>query len=442
MTPQSTFTIMSAVSKGKVEELRSLLVSLNVQPGMADPGNALIPFGQFDRLHVARFVILEAQTSQDIEAFGTQPVMWPPTLAFLGDCDGPADTFIAELAVRAEPGLRKIFSYCHDFSGGQENLIQWMAQHNIKPAANYINFLGRTVLQVHEEAHLHRALSGELMKLVAEIGTENPRTLRKRLLDFVEIEKHQGRLELTPAETTTTAWWLRNLAHKISVPVLLLLLSPLFLIMTPLYLFRLRMLEKSDPEIIKRPKPDHVINLAEIEDHDVTNQFTAFGSLKPQAFRRNTARFFLWLLDYSARHVYNRGFLTRVETIHFARWVFLDNYRLMLFASNYDGSEESYMDDFVNKVAWGLNLVFSNGVGYPSTRWLIKGGAKREQNYKYFLRRRQLITEVWYKAYPGKTAFDLARNSRIRQGVEQRQKNDAEIRQWLAMILQAEGVST
>jgi hypothetical protein len=35
----------------------------------------------------------------------------------------------------------------------------------------------------------------------------------------------------------------------------------------------------------------------------------------------------------------------------------------MLFASNYDGSLESYMDDFINKVAWGLNLVFSNGVG-------------------------------------------------------------------------------
>ena len=73
----------------------------------------------------------------------------------------------------------------------------------------------------------------------------------------------------------------------------------------------------------------------------------------------------LFGLDYATRHVFNRGNLAGVKTIHFARWVFLDGRRRMFFASNYDGSLESYMDDFIDKVAWGLNLVFSNGVGYP-----------------------------------------------------------------------------
>jgi hypothetical protein len=75
--------------------------------------------------------------------------------------------------------------------------------------------------------------------------------------------------------------------------------------------------------------------------------------------------FLLWLTDYGARHVYTRGHLARVQTIHFARWVFLNGRKQMVFASNYDGSLESYMDDFINKVGWGLNLLFSNGVGYP-----------------------------------------------------------------------------
>jgi hypothetical protein len=112
----------------------------------------------------------------------------------------------------------------------------------------------------------------------------------------------------------------------------------------------------------------------------------------------------------------------------------MDNNRRIYFSSNYDGSHESYMDDFINKVAFGLNLVFSNGVGYPSTRWLVKGGAQREQQYKYTLRRHQLPSEVWYKAYPGLTANDLSRNSRIRQGVEIRQSSDEEIREWLSLI--------
>jgi len=110
-----------------------------------------------------------------------------------------------------------------------------------------------------------------------------------------------------------------------------------------------------------------------------------------------------------------------------------DNHRVF-FASNYDGSHESYMDDFINKVGWGLNLTFSNGVGYPTTKWIIKEGAHREQPFKYTQRRHQLPSEVWYKAYPDLTLTDLSRNGRIRKGVEIRPSSDAEIRAWLRLI--------
>ena len=106
----------------------------------------------------------------------------------------------------------------------------------------------------------------------------------------------------------------------------------------------------------------------------------------------------------------------------------------MLFASNYDGSLDSYMDDFINKVAYGLNLVFSNGVGYPRTEFLLFGGARREIPFKNFLRRHQVPTQVWYKAYPGLTAADLARNTQIREGLEHDAMTEAEARRWLAMI--------
>ena len=156
--------------------------------------------------------------------------------------------------------------------------------------------------------------------------------------------------------------------------------------------------------------------LARLEDHDVSNQFTVLGSVKPSLFRSVVLTTILWLIDYGARHIYNRGRLGRIQTIHFARWAFLDGKKRVLFISNYDGSLEAYMDDFINKVGWGLNLVFSNGVGYPRTHWLVRDGSKSEQQFKYTLRRHQLPTQVWYKAYPGLTAFDIARNTRIREG--------------------------
>ena len=92
------------------------------------------------------------------------------------------------------------------------------------------------------------------------------------------------------------------------------------------------------------------------------------------------------------------------------------------------------MDDFINKVSWGINLVFSNGVGYPSTDWLIKRGARDEQAYKRVLHRHQLPTDVWYKAYPGLTVVDLERNTRIRQGIERRNMTDTEAREWLRLL--------
>jgi hypothetical protein len=92
------------------------------------------------------------------------------------------------------------------------------------------------------------------------------------------------------------------------------------------------------------------------------------------------------------------------------------------------------MDDFINKVAFGLNLVFSNGVGYPRTKFLLSGGAQEELAFKYFLRRHQVPTQVWYKAYPGLTAADLARNTRIREGLEAQTMTEAEAGRWLAMI--------
>jgi len=123
-----------------------------------------------------------------------------------------------------------------------------------------------------------------------------------------------------------------------------------------------------------------------------------------------------------------------VRTIHFARWVFIDERQRIIFLSNYDGSLESYMDDFINKVGFGLNLVFSNGIGYPRASFLVGGGSSDERKFKEYLRRHQIPTQVWYKAYPGLTAADLERNLRIRQGLEATALAEPEAREWVALL--------
>src|SRR5271165_5149883 len=433
MTPQSHFMIVAPIDPRRIEDLQKMLGSMNHRPGVVNPLNELVPFGKFERLHFARFIILDDPTKDDVAAYGVVPERWPTSLAFLGDCDGSAADFFNDLVVRAAAGLRSVFAHCEGFSA-QTDLIRWLHDHAQRAATIYVNRIGRTVRQVREEDALYNSIENYLdANAAASVGAQ-PERIRSSIVEFVDGERRAGRLTLTPPEASPPEWQLRNLIHLVGVPIILALFAPLMIACLPIVLYQLRSREKLDPEIAPRPEPLHVKQLADLEDHDVTNQYNAFGTVKPGLFRRWTLTFLLWLVNYTTQHIYNRGHLTRITTIHFARWVFLGGKTRVFFASNYDGSDESYMDDFINKLGWGLNLVFGNGVGYPRTEWVFSEGTYKEQTFKYFNRRHQLPTEVWYKAYPGLGTFDLKRNSLIRDGIEKASMTAVEARAWLSLF--------
>jgi hypothetical protein len=432
MTPQSSFMILAMVTPARETELRQLLASMNHMPGLLNPTNTLIPFGQFARLHFARIVILDDQTLDDITAYGLPKVNYPTYLAILGDTDGGRDEFFAEMVERAGEGLRRILAHCEGYAPGA-NLLTWIKTHNLSPTANYVNWIGRTVQQVKEEDALREALEIFLQEH-AEFREMQPRQLWETLKRFAAVQSQSGRITLTPPGPTPLGWRIRNLLHLLGIPALFLIGSPLILLALPFLLIQLRRCEMTDREIAPRVDPNHANLLSSLEDREVTNQFSAMGSLKPGWFRRLIMILVLCAIDYTARHVFNRGRLARVTSIQFARWVFLDDRRRVIFASNYDGSLESYMDDFINKVAFGLNVVFSNGIGYPTTNWLVLDGAKDEQRFKDYLRRHQMSTQAWYNAHPGLTALDKWRNSLIRKGLEKTTMTDTEIRDWLRLF--------
>jgi hypothetical protein len=199
-------------------------------------------------------------------------------------------------------------------------------------------------------------------------------------------------------------------------------------------IFRLRRLEKTDLELCWRVDQAHSDALAVSEDRDVTNQFTAIASRKPGFVRLWTLMGILLTIDYAARHIVRRGRLGRIRSIHFARWVLLDGKRRGVFFSNYDGTVESYMDDFINKAGFGLNAIFSAAIGYPRTNWLVRDGCADEQKYRNFLRRHTLPTQVWYKAYPELTAVDLERNRLIRESLESSSMSEQKSREWVALL--------
>lgn len=434
MTPQSSFMVTVPVIAAQREALNDVLTSMNDAPGRVNENNRIIPFYRFTRLHTARFVILDNHTREDIRAFGMEPHDWTASLAFLGEVDGDSEDFLAELAVVASEGLKLIYTHCYGFADHKGPLLDFLIKHTTGPAASYVNWIGRTVVQIQEEAQLQRFLAERLQFMRLKDPHQPLRTIRQQLLNELQLEQHAGKLILSGDQRTPLRVYIRRLVDLFLIPLVLLAALPVLLFTIPITFFYLRFVEARDPDIDIRPTPEHIKELATIEDFEVSNQFNVFGDVKPGIFRYLLLKSVMAIVNYSARTLYRRGFLARVRTIHFARWVFLNNGRSMYFASTYDGSLESYMDDFINKVAFGLNLTFSHGVGYPRTSWMLKGGAELEQQFKDTLRRHQLPSAVWYSAYPGLTAFDLARHARIRQGIEKYPRTDDEIRLWLQEI--------
>ncbi len=433
MTPQTPFMILAPIVPAREAELRQLLASMNDAPGRVNADNALIPFARFDTLHYARLLILDDKTIEDVRIHGLPVPTYPLYLAFLGDIDGMEDVFLDELARRTPDGLRAIFSCCEDFTP-ETDLAAWMKRRRSPAIAAYVNTRGRTVRQVREEAALREAIEAHLANDAPALEALSPREIHARLQRFVDAEQSAGRLTLSGEDATPVGWWIANTLHLIGAPLLVLLASPLLILVAPFYLLRLRHLENTDPAPPIPVELAYSEALALAEDHDFTNQYSALGSLKPGLLRLLTTLGVLSVVDYAARHLARPGRLGRVRTIHFARWVFVDGARRLAFFSNYDGSAESYMDDFINKAGFGLNVFSSNGVGYPRTNWLVLDGCADELRFKAYQRRHTLPTQVWYKAYPGLTAVDLERNTRIRRGLESASLSDQEAREWLALL--------
>ena len=432
MTPQGTFMILAPIVLSREAELRGLLGSMNEAPGSVNPNNPLVPFAQFDTLHFARFVILDDKTVGDLRIYGLPVRIHPLYLAFLGDIDGEEEAFLNELVRRAPDGLRAIFSCCHGFASDTD-LMAWMKLLRSPASAAYVNTRGRTVRRIREEAALQYAIESHLASQASSFEGLPPLEIHAQLKRFVEAEKSAERLTLSEEEPTPVGWQIRKILHLVCMPLLLLLALPLLILIAPFYLFRLRRLEKTDPEpyIVDDA---HFESLAEVEDYDVTNPYSALGTLKPGLLRLATLRGVLLVIDYATRHIIQAGRLGRVRTIHFARWVLVGGTERLGFFSNYDGGNESYMDDFINKLGFGLNIFTSNGIGYPRTDWLLLGGSADERRFKEFQRRHTVLTQVWYKAYPGLTALDLERNTRIRRGLESSWISEHEAREWLALL--------
>jgi hypothetical protein len=124
--------------------------------------------------------------------------------------------------------------------------------------------------------------------------------------------------------------------------------------------------------------------------------------------RANRVRAVMSAIDSYAKRLAPPGSLIGISTIHFVRWLVIDNGRRLMMVSDYDGSWENYIDEFAEMILSGLDAIWQTAIGYPPD------GARDLPAFKSFLRSHQVPAEVFFSAYPRETVLNIVNDSRLR----------------------------
>lgn len=432
---QSAFTIVTPVKPGEVEPLESLLDDI----GDHIKDNAYLPFTELEDLHYASFVTVAAD--------GTEPY-----LLFEGNIDGSRSDFLDELVRAAGDGVDQVYGHCVGYpsAGAQdpEAVVAYLEDHDIGTNTFFVAWPGRTVGEIKKEDRLRDQIEELLDAQGADLSTLSPEEIRWRIQQKVESDDSLAWARTVPPPPFLVANGKRVLAIVAAPPVLglvklakstlgrstirratlasRLVLTALVALVGGLAA-RLRSEEARDERTDQSRDPDwqtcyaewseNLGHIVQREDVQGQNHLASVTRIKAGLLRRITLRLVLWVINLAARVVANRGSLGGIASIHFARWVIWDRQNL-IFLSNFDGSWESYLNDFIDLAAGGLTAVWTNTdnkIGFPRTSWLVREGARDEPRFKAYARYSQVRTRAWYSAYPDLSIANIGNNMQIRE---------------------------
>jgi Dyp-type peroxidase family len=197
-------------------------------------------------------------------------------------------------------------------------------------------------------------------------------------------------------------------------------------------------LRRSEDDDIPHDAEPNAGALSEVMKHEsrdgiVQNHMAAVSTIKYGWFRDIAIRGALWLIEASAAKRSRPGYIDKIGTIHFARWFQLPGTNQLVFLSNYDGSWQSYLEDFIARLREGLSSIWSNTIDFPRTVRLIAPGAGDGARFKRWARRQQVPSRVWYTAYPKLTTDRIRANAMIRHGFASA-STEVDAASWLSLF--------
>lgn len=399
---QNSITILVPVIPDKVHDLLTQLkeVKSKSQEGIAKDLDGL------EIIHYARWVVIDHGKS-----WINDDQKREPKLLFVVDYDGKESDMLNKVCESSSTILDLIYVFCKDYPPlntiTPDSRIGYLASHVIRDAAVYIGAPGRSVVQIQNEKRL-RDFIREFLNSKSWQGVPAQTV-------FEEIKsKVKSSNEFAFLDTEKKSMPRINYLGMLILVVVLLAMIP---ILIPWVLIVHFFYERKDLNFTRKRSQldnDFLNDLELYEDWQNQNQFTQLVDMKEGKVRLISIKFMFLLSNFLIKLLFNQGNLMGIPTIHFAKWVMFEDNSRVLFFSNFDGSWQQYLGDFIDNSGWGLTGIFSNTKVFPKTNFLITGGAYKEEYFLAWSRNSELVTNYWYSAYPDLSIKNVNNNSKIR----------------------------
>ncbi len=412
---------MTVITEIKPESLETLTQYL--QPiGKDIKKNPVIQFSHYQQLHYCSFFIIPSNHPSG------NPSATPALLVFEANIDGEVSDFIHDLVTDNSVFMNTVYGCCQGYHA--DNLVSYLLSHDYGANAFYVSHPGQTRNTIYQQQQLRERIEQYVDANRPALVSQQPEQIQAAIVNHLgDIPKAEPRPFLTRMGAT--------IFNGALIVLVLAILAGLFgflgsvaqtvvvivLILAAIYAIVLRSHENHDIQDSKPWDSPNVSAVQDVEDRQLQNHLTSVIEIKPGFFRLMTLKIVLYAISLVAKLVATKGDLSGIVTIHFARWVILPDEKRLLFMSNYDGSWENYLGEFIDHASSGLTAVWSNTQmdkdrGFPDTKWLfLQGGSRDEQRFKAFARNSQLAELIWYSAYPDLSVKNVANNRNIHEGL-------------------------
>ena len=401
MNQQFPITLVTPVSANNEKPLLDYLGKLRL--GLEE--NIHESFEDIGTIHFARWLVIDTDIEKGVSSLGDMS-----KLIFTSNFDGDIKTQLNDLCTTAANIIDNIYCYCEGYPEVAARTpgarVAYLEQWVVPPSAFYRGAPHRSLVQIRNEDRLHNFI-----------------------LDFIGSKKWNGikagnvkkQIEEAVKARPEFDWARQSFSMpRVNWPGMIFLGLILLLLSIPILIWVLIVqygYERHDEYFtMKRSQLDEkkMSILESYEDLEIPNQFSQLVTMKTGRVRLITFKAFMLFARVLIPFKFVTGKLMGIPTIHYARWVLFDNNKRVLFFSNFDGSWQQYLGDFIDQSGWGLTGIFSNTYKFPKTKFLISGGAYDEEHFLAWSRHSEVQTQVWYNAYPHLSIKNVNNNSQIR----------------------------